>query len=115
MEEDEKPNMVESLYEKTTDYGKTTLELTKLKTLNTIVGVTTVLVSRFSVVIILTLFLLVFNIGLALWIGDMLGELYYGFFIIAALYLLAGIILYYYGPAWLKKPLGAMIIKEALD
>ena len=115
MEEDEKPNMVESLYEKTTEYGKITLELTKLKTLNTIVGVTTILVSRFSVVLILTLFMLVFNIGLALWLGDLLGEVYYGFFIVAAFYLLAGIILYYYGPAWLRKPLGTMIIKEALD
>ena len=68
-----------------------------------------------SVIIMLSLFALVFNIGIALLIGELMGKIYYGFFIVAAFYLLAGLVLHLFLYKWIKKPLGDLIIKQALQ
>ena len=106
---------VESLYERIEAYGKTSYELTKLKSLETTTIVVTSLVSRLSVILMISLFALVLNIGIALWLGELLGQSYYGFFIVAAFYLLAGIVLHIFLHRWIKKPLSDLIITQALQ
>lgn len=107
--------LVETMFEKAEAYAKTTIELTKLKALETSAKVITSFVSRVSVIVMFSLFALVLNIGIALFLGDLLGKTYYGFFIVAAFYLLAGILLHYYMHKWIKKPLSEMIIKQVLE
>ncbi|OIO10960.1 MAG: hypothetical protein COS42_03810 [Flavobacteriales bacterium CG03_land_8_20_14_0_80_35_15] len=108
-------NMFESLFEKAETFGKTTYELSKLKALETTTVVASSLVARLSVVLMLSIFTLVFNIGVALYLGDLLGKSYYGFFIVAAFYLIAGIVLHYFLHKWIKKPLADLIISQALQ
>ena len=60
------------------------------------------------------LFTIFFNIGMALWLGDLLGEVYYGFFIVAVFYLVVGVILYFFLRKWIKGPVSKLIITEAL-
>jgi len=105
----------ETLYEKAEAYGKTTYELSKLKVLETTTVVVTSLVSRLSVILMLSMFALVFNIGIALLLGELIGKSYYGFFIVAAFYLIAGIILHFFLHKWIKKPLSDLIISQALQ
>lgn len=105
---------IEILYERVEAYTKTTIELSKLKALNTTTHVTTTLISRLSVIIMLSLFALVMNIGIALWLGELLGKNYYGFFIVAAFYLVAGIVLHFFLHNWIKKPVSDLIITQAL-
>lgn len=105
----------EALYEKAEAYSLTTFELTKLKVLDTTTVVVTSLVSRLSVILMISMFALVFNIGIALFLGELLGKTYYGFFIVAAFYLLAGIILHFFLHKWIKKPLSDLIISQALQ
>jgi len=107
--------MFESLFEKAETFGKTTYELSKLKALETTTVVASSLVARLSVVLMLSIFTLVFNIGVALYLGDLLGKSYYGFFIVAAFYLIAGIVLHYFLHKWIKKPLADLIISQALQ
>ena len=107
-------NFIELLVERAETYGKTTYELSKLKLLKTTIVVVPSLVSRLVVILILTLFTLVFNIGIALMLGELLGELYYGFFIVAAFYLIVGIVLHFFLHSWIKKPISNLIIKQAL-
>lgn len=107
--------LVETIFEKAEAYAKTTIELTKLKALETSTRVATSLVSRISVIVMFSLFILVFNIGIALFLGDLLGKIYYGFFIVAAFYLLAGTVLHFFLYKWLKKPLSELIIKQVLQ
>ncbi|MGE0638592.1 MAG: hypothetical protein AB7G44_06215 [Bacteroidia bacterium] len=107
-------SIVESLYERVETYSKTTIELSKLKALNTTTHVVTTLISRLSVIIMLALFALVMNIGIALWLGELLGKNYYGFFIVAAFYLIAGIVLHFFLHNWIKKPVSDLIITQAL-
>lgn len=108
-------SLMVSLVESTEAYSKTTFELAKLKALEMSAIVSASLVSRLSVVVSVSLFALVFNIGIALWLGDMLGKSYYGFFIVAAFYLVAAAVLHFFLSAWIKRTVGDLIIKEALD
>jgi hypothetical protein len=108
-------SLIESLFERAEDYGKTTYELSKLKLLETTVNVVNSLVPRLSVIIMISLFALVLNIGIALLLGEMLGKSYYGFFIVAGFYLVAAIMLHFFLQKWIKKPISEFIIKQALQ
>ena len=108
-------SLMESLFERVESYSKTTYELSKLKLLETTTQVVTSLVPRLSVIIVFSLFALVVNIGLALWLGELLGKSYYGFFIVAAFYLFAGILLHFFLHKWIKRPVSDLVIKQALQ
>ena len=107
-------SLVEDLFERGETFSKTSLELVKLKGLETTTVVVTTLISRFSVIITLTLFTLVANAGIALWLGEVLGKSYYGFFVVAGFYLLSGLTLHFFLHKWIKKPLSELIITQAL-
>jgi hypothetical protein len=106
---------IESLIERVEAYGKTTYELSKLKLLQTTINVVNTLVPRLSVIIMISLFALVLNIGIALFLGELLGKSYYGFFIVAGFYLVAGIILHFFLHKWIQKPISEIIIKQSLQ
>ncbi len=106
---------IENLIERVKAYTVTTLELAKLHTLQTTATVATSLVWRLSVSIILMLFLLLVSTGMALLLGDLLGKLYYGFFIVAGFYLLAGLVLHFFLRSWIANPISKLIITEALQ
>ncbi len=108
-------SLLETLFEKGEAYGKTSLELAKLKSLETTTHVVTSLVSKMSVILMLLLFGLVFNIGVALMLGEFLGKSYYGFFIVAAFYLVAALVFHFFLLKWIKKPVSELIIIQALQ
>ena len=76
-------NSVEALFEKTTDYLEARIELVKLQAVNKITDVLSSLVSRLIIMIIIVFMVVVLNTGIAIWLGDMLGKMYYGFFCVA--------------------------------
>ena len=108
-------NTIESLFQKVETYGLTTYELSKLKLLETTTVIATALIPRLSVVLMISLFIFVVSIGIALFLGEMLGKSYYGFYIVAAVYLLTAIILHFFLRRWIKKPISDLIIKQALQ
>jgi hypothetical protein len=61
------------------------------------------------------MFALVLNIGVALWLGELLGKNYYGFFIVAAFYLFTGMVLHFFLHNWIKKPVSNLIITQVLQ
>lgn len=107
-------SQVESLIERVEAYAKTTYELSRYKLLETIITVSTSLLSRLGVILVISLFVIVLNIGIALFLGELLGKIYYGFFIVAAFYLLAGIVLHFFLHRWIRKPVSELIIKQSL-
>jgi hypothetical protein len=108
-------SLIESVIERAEAYAKTTYELSKLKSLQTTINVVNALIPRLTVILMLSLFALVLNIGIALLLGEMLGKSFYGFFIVAGFYLVAGIILHFFLAKWIKKPVSDLIIKQALQ
>jgi len=106
---------MESLFERVEDFGKTSFELYKLKTISKTTEVVSTFVSRGSVVIVLSMFLIFVSIGLALWIGDLFGKPYLGFFCVAAFYIVLGGVLYYFLHQYIKKQVSNSIISEVFS
>jgi len=105
---------IEALYERVETYIKTTVELSKLKLLELTTNIATSLLARVGVIIMISLFALLLTIGLALFLGELLGKSYYGFFIVAAIYLIIGIVFHFFLQKWIRKPVSDLIIKQAL-
>lgn len=81
------------LIEKTEAYGKLSFELLKLKALDKTANISATIISRIFLAIILSLFVMMSNIAVALWLGTLLGKNYYGFFIVASCYGIMAVIL----------------------
>lgn len=111
---EENGKLLESLLEKASEYGKTSLELAKLKALDKTTDVVSSLIPHSVVILLLASFMLFLNLGLALWLGDILGKAFYGFFVVAAFYFLAGIFIHFFMHNWIKKLVGNSFIKHIL-
>lgn len=109
-----KATTIEILFEKVEDYTRTTVELAKLKVIDTSADVASSLISRLTIAIVFAMFLLLLNLGLSFWIGELLGNFYFGFFIMAFLYLVLSIVLYSYKDQWIKMPVSNFIITKML-
>jgi hypothetical protein len=112
---DEQSGLIESLIEKGEQYGKTTLELLKLKTLDKSADVASNLVSWLIVAIFAVLFFLILNIGVALWLGELLGKSYYGFFVVSGFYALLALVFGIFRKQLIKEPLNNSIIEQVLE
>ena len=112
---DEQSGLIESLIAKGEQYGKTTLELLKLKTLDKSADVVSNLVSWLIVVIFAVLFFLILNIGVALWIGELLGKSFYGFFVVSGFYALLALIFAVFRKQLIKNPVNESIINQVLE
>lgn len=112
---DEQSGLIESLIEKGEQYGKTTLELLKLKTLDKSADVASNLVSWLIVIIFVVLFFLILNIGVALWLGELLGKSYYGFFVVSGIYALLALLFSIFRKQLIKDPLNNSIIEQVLE
>lgn len=113
--ENDNTALVEVLFEKTESYVKVSAEVFKLRIINKISNVISDLTASFVVIVFGTLFFLVFNIGVSLWIGELLGKMYLGFFAVAGFYMLAGIVLYMFRNTWIKIPLRNAIITRSIN
>lgn len=86
--------LVEMLFEKAEQYAKTTLALYKLKVIDKATDVFASFVSRVVIFLFLAIFFILMTLGLALYLGDVLGKNYYGFFAVGGFYLFISIFLF---------------------
>ncbi len=114
METSQKSSL-EAFLDSTQLYSKTTFELTKLKGLKATTNVLSILVARLCLLIASILFLVIMSIGLAIWLSELLGKPYYGFFILSAVYLVLVLLVYFFLHNWMRKPFSNLIISQALD
>jgi len=105
---------IESLFERAEDYSRTTVKLLKLQAIDKTADVVSSLISRMAVFITVALSVLIVNIGLALWIGELLGNAFYGFFIIGGFYGLVALVMHFARHSWLKNPISNSIIEQML-
>ena len=110
--ENEQPNVLESLFERTNDYLETRVELAKLKAIRKSSEIVSSVASKIVLGVVLCFFLMVLNIGLGLWVGELLGKSYLGFFALAGFYLIVGLIIYASRDKLLKAPVANSIIKK---
>ena len=112
MEDNKK--LIETLLQRAAEYGKTSYELVKLKALDKTSDVVSSFIPHAVVFGLIVSFMLFLNLGLAFWLGEILGKTCYGFFVVAAFYGVFGIILHFFMHKWLKKFVCDYIIKKVL-
>lgn len=105
---------VEELFQKIRDYADVRLELFKLKSINKVSGFMSAIVTMIILVILFSAVLLCITIGLGLLIGEYVGNAF-GFFIVAAIYLIIGLVLYSKRAKLIKTRVSNKLIKELID
>ena len=111
---EDKTNIFESLLERASDYGTASYELVKLKAVDKTSDVVSSFIPHSVVIIMIASFFLFMNLGVAFWLGDLLGKLFYGFFVVAAFYVIIGIVIHFFMHNWLKRLLSDYFIKHVL-
>lgn len=112
---EDRANLFEEIVENAVEYGKSSLELAKLRVLDKTMDVVSSFMANSVVVVIMFVFMLFLNLGFALWIGKILGEIYFGFFVVAGFYCVLAILVYFFLLKWIKKLVGNAIIKQVLN
>lgn len=105
---------IAALLEGAKNYSNSTIELVKLNAIDKSADVASSFATHIAVFMTVALSLLILNIGFALWVGKLLGDSFYGFFVIGGLYALFSVLLYIFREQWLKYPLSNSIVKEML-
>jgi hypothetical protein len=111
---DEKDNILTSLLDSVEEYSKTNIELIKLKGLDKASDIAAAAISRITAIIAYFTFLLMASLGVAFWLGAVLGRIWYGFFVVAAFYGLLGLLAYFFLHKGLKRVFADMIIHQTL-
>jgi hypothetical protein len=104
--------LFETLLERATDYGKASFELAKLKTLEKTSDVISSFIPHSVVFILFASFMLFVNLGLAFWLGEILGNTFFGFFVVAAFYAISALVIYFLLNKWLKRHIYEYFIKQ---
>lgn len=108
---DEK-SFTRKIYEQVEQYAKTSVELYKLKAINTFADLFAAIGTGIILWLIVSMFLLFLSIGAGFYLGELLGKWHYGFFIVAGFYALVGIIIYILRVKCLKVKINNFIIKQ---
>jgi len=106
--------LIETLLERAAEYCKIRYELVKLKVLDKASDFVSSIILHFIVFVLIASFILFFNLGLAFWLGEILGKTYFGFFVVAAFYGIVGIFIYFFLHKWIKKLICNYFIKKML-
>jgi phosphoglycerol transferase MdoB-like AlkP superfamily enzyme len=106
---------IETLFEKAQDYSKTSLELLKLNAIAKSSDVTSTLMARLIIFMVVALSVMIINIGIAFWISDQLGKDWYGFFMVGIFYAIIAVLLYFFRHQWIKNPIHNAIIGKFQD
>jgi hypothetical protein len=106
---------IEKLISKAETYSKTTFEICKYNTIYRSADLFSSIAVRLVLLGVFVLFSLFLNIGIALLIGEYLGQFYYGFFIMAVFYLIVGFIFILFQQVLIKNPVCNFMIKKILN
>jgi hypothetical protein len=108
-------NFLDPLIEKARVYGKTSIDLYKLKAVEKTSDISSTIISRLTAFLVLSLFVVMSSIGVAFWLGNYFGELYYGFFCVGGFYGVLGVLLYFFLHDWIKERTSNSIVKQMLN
>ncbi|MGV3632397.1 MAG: phage holin family protein [Bacteroidota bacterium] len=85
---------IHPLFDKFEAYTKTSTELLRLKSVSKTGDIISIMAFQALAFVFVTLFVMVGSFALALYLGSLLGETYYGFLIVAGFYAVVCMVLY---------------------
>lgn len=111
---EDRKEMIEDLFEKTEEYIKTNIQLYKLKATEKAAGIISSIAANILVILLGFFFLLMINLGIAYWLGTILGQVYYGFLIVAGFYALVTLIVFVFRKNIIQSPISNTIISQII-
>ena len=106
---------VEHLFEKAKTYTQTSIELLKLNIIDKASEIISDLSVKILVSVVVIVALTYTNIALALYLGELLGKNYLGFFAISGFYLLVAIIIFLFKEKIVRNPIRQFVINQFLN
>ena len=111
---EENAKLLEALVDSSREYATLSLRLTKLKALEKTSDVISTLIPHGLALAMIGIFLLFLNLGLSLWLGEVLGKIFYGFLLVSGFYGIAGLLVYLILHKWIKRKISDVIVKQLL-
>jgi hypothetical protein len=108
----EDPTLIDTLFKRVTEFSMTYIELIKLKNLDRASEIISSIFPDFIVSTLILTFLLFINLGLAFWLGDVLGKVYWGFLLVAGFYFVLGLVFHFFMRGWVKKTASNYFVKQ---
>ena len=105
---------IELLYKKAEQYSKTSFELLQLNTIDKTSDVISSLSVVISISIIVAMFTLFINIGISLFIGNLLNDYAMGFLLVSGFYFIVAIIVFIFRKTLIKIPIDNLIVSKLL-
>jgi len=106
--------IIESIVEKASAYGKTSLKLAKYKALDKTANMVSTLIPALITFLLLTSLLLFISLGAAFWLGILLGSTFLGFYLVGAFYGFTAVIFRLFMYKWIQKKVCNSFINKAL-
>lgn len=103
---------IERLYQKVETYCKTTLELLKYESAEKLIMILSNVIIYKLLSTVLVFSILFLSAGLALFVGNEMGEIYYGFLAVGGLYMILLIVLFLFRDAIIKNPVSNFVISK---
>ena len=107
--------ILEPLLKKINEYGNTRYDLIKLKTSAKAIEILTSVATKGILLILIVSSFIILTIGIAFWLGEVLGKIYYGFFCIAGFYIIILGIVYLFMLDWLKKSISDSMVSKMFN
>jgi hypothetical protein len=104
----------DSLVDEVEQFVKTKTELYTLKVTAKVADIISSLLSRLVILMLVLIVLFMLSMALALWIGDLVGQPYAGYLIVAGSGAVLTLLLYFFRYRLLRKPVMNSIIEQAL-
>jgi hypothetical protein len=105
-------NHFSRLIEKSELYIKQTGELYKLKAIEKSAEVIASFTSNLIIIIAVTIFVITFNIGIAIWLGEYLGKMHLGFLYVSGFYILVSLLIHLLRKNLIEHPVKDAFIQK---
>jgi bacteriorhodopsin len=107
-----KVKLIESLLESTIEYGKSSAELVKLRALHKTSEIASSTFPHLVVIVVVIFFVFFISSGVALWLGTILENVFYGFLIVGVFYGVTALLMHFFMHKWMKRKFGDFIVKQ---
>ena len=107
-------NTFDGLFNKTTEYLETRVELLRLNVVSKPSDIISSLVSKIVMVGIGCMVVILISIGFAIWLGTFFNRMYLGFFAVGVFYIIIILVLFFGRNNLIKSPIKDSLIKNLL-
>jgi hypothetical protein len=105
-------NAADTLFERMKEFSIAYTELIKLKAINLASIIISAIIPDIVFSLLMFTVVLFLTIGMAIWLGGVIGKLYMGFILVGSFYLVIGLISHFILRGWFKRRIGNYFIKN---